>query len=65
MIRLAGLYTETRGPHAYWLHKSRDAVMANLSVSVLPGSALDLVNMLHYDDAAGAVIAFLQKTGAA
>eukprot|EP01032_Pedospumella_encystans_P010132 gene10132-11870_t len=38
VIRLAGLYTESRGPHSYWLHKSRDAAMANLSVPVLPGS---------------------------
>lgn len=63
VIRLAGLYTESRGPHAYWLHKSRDAALANSPMPVLPGSALALVNMLHYEDAAGAVMALLQSTG--
>ncbi len=63
VIRLAGLYTESRGPHAYWLYKSRDAALANSSIPVLPGSALALVNLLHYEDAAGAVIALLQSTG--
>lgn len=63
VLRLAGLYTATRGPHAYWLHKTRDAVTAGAPAPVMPGAADALVNMLHYEDAAGAVIALIAKPG--
>jgi hypothetical protein len=45
-VRLAGLYSDKRGPHTFWLK--------NGTVSA---SADGLVNMLHYEDAASAAIA--------
>jgi hypothetical protein len=45
-IRLAGLYTETRGPHTFWLKNG-----------TVTSNADGLVNMLHYEDAATAAIA--------
>lgn len=46
VIRLAGLYTETRGPHTFWLRNG-----------TVDANADGLINMLHYADAAGASIA--------
>ena len=56
VVRLAGLYTESRGPHSYWMRKS----IANETID---GSANGLINMLHYEDAAGAIIAAMLATG--
>lgn len=61
MIRLAGLYTTTRGPHAYWLHRARDAKSA--VDATIAGAADALVNLLHYEDAASAVLALMAKPG--
>jgi len=49
VLRLAGLYILERGPHSYWLRSGKDT----------QGRADGLVNLLHYDDAAGACIAAL------
>ena len=48
VLRLAGLYTLTRGAHTYWL--------AQQSVPSRPDGVL---NLLHYDDAATAALAAL------
>jgi nucleoside-diphosphate-sugar epimerase len=61
VIRLAGLYTATRGPHAFWLHRSRD--LNNSAAAVIQGAADSVVNLLHYQDAAAVVIALLQRPG--
>jgi nucleoside-diphosphate-sugar epimerase len=49
-LRLAGLYTLERGAHNFWLASGKDEV---------GGRADGLVNLLHYDDAAGSVVAAL------
>jgi hypothetical protein len=41
VVRLAGLYSDTRGPHTFWLK--------NGTVS---SNADGLINCLHYEDAA-------------
>ena len=46
VVRLAGLYTEDRGPHTFWIK--------NGTVST---NADGYVNTLHYDDAAKVAIA--------
>jgi len=51
-LRLAGLYTLERGAHNYWLEKC--------SESGIQGREDGIVNLLHYDDAASAVLAALQ-----
>lgn len=51
VIRLSGLYTLDRGPHTFWL--SRGAVSSH------PDGP---INLIHYDDAAAAVVALLQVT---
>ena len=43
VIRLAGLYSEKRGPHAFWLQ-----------TGAVTGSPDGIVNLVHYDDAASA-----------
>lgn len=48
-LRLAGLYTLTRGAHNFWLKSGKD----------VSGRADGIINQLHYDDAAGAVRAAL------
>lgn len=48
-VRLAGLYSLFRGPHVYWSRKG-----------FVPGSAESQVNMIHYDDAALAVVCALR-----
>ena len=44
VMRFGGLYTSYRGAHNYWIGK--DSV---------PSSPDGLINLLHYEDAAGAV----------
>jgi nucleoside-diphosphate-sugar epimerase len=48
-IRLAGLYTLSRGAHNFWMTSGKD----------ISGRADGIINQLHYDDAAGAVLAAL------
>mmetsp|Transcript_58809 Transcript_58809/g.143857 ORF Transcript_58809/g.143857 Transcript_58809/m.143857 type:complete len:270 (-) Transcript_58809:1009-1818(-) len=50
-LRLAGLYTLERGAHNFWLMSGKPEV---------GGRSDGLVNLLHYDDAAGSVVAALQ-----
>lgn len=61
MIRLAGLYTESRGPHSYWLNKAKEG--AGTAEGVIQGSGDAHLNMLHYEDAASAVVALAQSSG--
>lgn len=65
MVRLAGLYSEVRGPHSYWLRRARDAAAAGTPQTVIPGSSAACLNMLHYEDAAAAVLAAVKATGKA
>ena len=51
VLRLAGLYTLDRGAHNYWLEKGDGNVK---------GSKDGIINLLHYDDAAGAAAAALK-----
>jgi nucleoside-diphosphate-sugar epimerase len=48
-LRLAGLYTLDRGAHNYWITSGKD----------VSGRADGIINLLHYDDAAGSVVAAL------
>ncbi|CAJ1938234.1 unnamed protein product [Cylindrotheca closterium] len=48
-FRLAGLYSLTRGAHNFWLTSGKD----------VSGRADGIINQLHYDDAARAVLAGL------
>ena len=50
VARLAGLYTQHSGPHNYWGRGGQ--------FSAKPGG---LINLLHYEDAAGAVVRCLQQ----
>jgi hypothetical protein len=52
VLRLAGLYTLERGAHNYWLEK--------LEGKPIAGSKEGIVNLLHYDDAAGSCLATLR-----
>jgi nucleoside-diphosphate-sugar epimerase len=51
VLRLAGLYTLDRGAHNFWLASGKGQVS---------GGPDGIINLLHYDDAAGAVMAALQ-----
>jgi len=53
VLRLAGLYTLERGAHNYWLEKSKDGIVKVREDGI--------VNLLHYDDAAGSCLAALKK----
>ena len=48
-LRLAGLYTMDRGAHSFWLTSGKD----------VSGREDGVINLLHYDDAAGAAKAAL------
>ncbi|GMI58851.1 hypothetical protein ScalyP_jg1952, partial [Parmales sp. scaly parma] len=50
VIRLAGLYLPNRGAHSYWLRPD---------VTKVNSSGDGLINLLHYDDAAAAVVKVL------
>ena len=50
VVRLAGLMAADRGPHSFWL-----------SAGEVKGRPEGLINMLSYEDAAGACVALLQK----
>lgn len=53
VIRLAGLYTRERGAHSFWLKQTE-----------LSSDGSGIVNLLHYEDAAGAAVAaLLAKAG--
>jgi nucleoside-diphosphate-sugar epimerase len=48
-LRLAGLYTMDRGAHSFWLMSGKDVT----------GREDSIINLLHYDDAAGVAKAAL------
>lgn len=48
VMRLAGLYTQTRGPHTFWLTKGE-----------VGATEEGIINLLHYEDAARATMAGL------
>ena len=52
VIRFGGLYTRNRGAHNFWLKGGK---------SEFPSNPNGLINLIHYDDAAGSVIAALIK----
>ena len=49
-LRLAGLYNLQRGAHNYWLTSGKE----------IAGPPNGLINLLHYEDAAGACLAALE-----
>merc|ERR1719215_1586094 len=49
VLRFAGLYDVKRGGHAYWM-----------KAGVVRGNDAGLINQVHYDDAAAAVVAALE-----
>ncbi|KAI0567693.1 rossmann-fold nad -binding domain containing protein [Gracilaria domingensis] len=49
VVRLAGLYLIDRGPHTFWLSKQ-----------LVSGSEKALINLVHYDDAAAAMVCALR-----
>lgn len=53
-IRLAGLYSVSRGPHAYYFRHGK-----------VNGSKMDILNMIHYDDAAAAVVSVFESSSKA
>mmetsp|Transcript_4301 Transcript_4301/g.6493 ORF Transcript_4301/g.6493 Transcript_4301/m.6493 type:complete len:318 (+) Transcript_4301:191-1144(+) len=55
VLRLAGLYTLERGAHNYWFERTG---------GVVKGHPDSVVNLLHYDDAAGSCVAALKQGGA-
>ena len=58
-LRLAGLYTLERGAHNYWLDTSNGGTAATAKGRKTLGRGDGIVNLLHYDDAASAVLAAL------
>mmetsp|Transcript_12772 Transcript_12772/g.36065 ORF Transcript_12772/g.36065 Transcript_12772/m.36065 type:complete len:348 (+) Transcript_12772:97-1140(+) len=57
VLRLAGLYLLDRGAHNFWLGDT-----AELTKEEISGRPDSMINLLHYDDAAGSVVAALKKT---
>ena len=49
-MRLAGLYTLERGAHSFWLKSGKE----------IQGREDGIINLLHYDDAAGACLAAIK-----
>ena len=58
-LRLAGLYSLDRGAHNYWLTKLGSSTMDGRVAGTVQGRGDGIVNLLHYDDAASAVLAAL------
>jgi hypothetical protein len=59
---LVGLYTATRGAHSYWLAGggiNGTAPSCGKNVSAVAGN--ELINLIHYTDAAKAAVAALRK----
>ena len=55
VLRLAGLYSLERGAHAFWLKKSASGVVKDVK-----GREDGIINLVNYDDAAGACVAALR-----
>ena len=66
-LRLAGLYSLDRGAHNYWLEKfggsSSSSSSSSTNNEIIPGAVPSrgdgIINLLHYEDAASAVISAL------
>jgi hypothetical protein len=71
VVRLAGLYNEVTGPHSFWLRKSKEAAYvpaeaegASLATRyVIQTPPNKLVSMVHYLDAARAIVALIDSPG--
>eukprot|EP00250_Pteridium_aquilinum_P020988 c25001_g5_i1 orf=55-1065(+) len=50
VLRLAGLYTKERGPHAYWAKKG-----------IVDARPDHILNLIHYEDAASLCVTILKK----
>lgn len=50
VVRLAGLYTKERGPHAYWAKKG-----------IVDARPDHILNLIHYEDAASLCVTILKK----
>jgi len=57
VLRLAGLYLLGRGAHNFWLGDT-----VELAKTEIAGRDDSVVNLLHYNDAAGSVVAALKRT---
>lgn len=53
VVRLAGLYSNNRGPHSYWMKLAEEG-------KVIESNSDGIVNLVHYEDAARAMIAALE-----
>lgn len=53
VLRLTGLYTVSRGPHSYWIR-----------AGTVRGSPEGVINLVHYEDAARAVVQALRVPSA-
>lgn len=58
VVRLAGLYTENRGPHTFWFKRASQGLP-------IETNADGVINMLHYEDAASVTIQAALRPGAA
>lgn len=62
-LRLAGLYSLDRGAHNYWLEKFGGSSSSSTNNYEIPGTVPSrgdgIINLLHYEDAASAVISAL------
>ena len=52
-VRLAGLYSDHRGAHTYWFKQAKEGKQ-------IETNANGFVNLIHYEDAARALIAVLE-----
>lgn len=52
VIRLAGLYSDFRGAHTYWFKQAKEG-------KTIETNSNGFVNLIHYEDAARAVLATL------
>lgn len=56
VLRLAGLYSDLRGPHTFWMKNSQDAP------NEVDADGEGTLNMLHYSDAAAAAVGECSKS---
>jgi nucleoside-diphosphate-sugar epimerase len=55
VLRLAGLYNKEKGPHMYWKNLVEGG-------KLIAGSPNDLINLIHYEDAASLAVAVLSNS---
>ncbi len=65
VLRLAGLYSNTKGPHTHWLYDKSKKEEApdgdNNNLNLVDSAADGMLNMLHYDDAAACAQAVINR----